>query len=236
MKSPAYPKHAALEALRRELGPKLRSGSELLAECERRDPPGVLAPVPPPEGDELGALLAGLRAGRLAEVLVPGPSRGGGLLLAALLSQARREGRYLALLDVGGGFVAEGLPERDLQSLLWVGCGSVEQAVAAFDVLARDENFHWILLDGRDATPEDWRAARPALWQRLSRQLRERGAVGVVLARAPVAAAAKDRHALVSRLALASLHEERAALAATLRVRPADAAFSEDRSRRRLAG
>lgn len=226
-------KLAAFAALRRDLAGKVRTGSELLEERTRRE--SLEAPVPL-GGEGLEALVAGLGRGRLVEVLVPGPSRGGGLFLAALLAQARREGRYAALLDVGGGFAAEDHPARDLESLLWAGCDSVEQAVAAFDVVARDENFHWIVLDGREAAPEDWRRVRAALWRRLARHLRERGAVGVLMARGAVTTAAKDRHELVSRLDLASLHEERARLAATVRVRPAREECGEQGGRQRLVG
>lgn len=209
-------KLAALEALRRELGGKVRSGSEFLEECEQRGPVATAA-----TGNEAETFVAGLRPGRLNEVIVPGPSRGGGLVLAALLARARREGQYAVLLDVGSGFAIESFPERDLESLLWIGCDSMAQAVAAFDVAARDENFRWFVLDGRDAAPEDWRAVRPALWQRIAQPLRERGAVGLILSRVPVTNVAKDRYELESRFDLEALHEERDRLLAAVRARPA---------------
>ncbi len=171
-------------------------------------------------------------AGRLTEILVPGPSRGGGLFLAALLARTRRAGHYAVLFDVGSGFEVESFPERDLESLLWVGCDSVVQAVAGFDVAARDENFRCFVLDGRDAAPEDWRAVRPALWQRVVRQLRERDAVGAILARRTATAVAKDRYELVSRLELDSLHRERGGVAAQVRARRAGAGFGEEGRRR----
>jgi hypothetical protein len=233
---PAPDKLAALASLRRELAGKVRSGTEFLAECERRDPEEATALA------GLDAILGGgFKRGRLTEIHVPGPSRGGGLVLASLLARARQAGQYAILFDVGSGFSVESFPERDLESLLWVGCDSAAQAVSVWDVAARDDNFRWFLLDGRDCTPEDWRAVRPAQWQRIVGQMREREAVGVVFARGPVTAVAKDRLELVSPLGLESLHQDREAIVASLRFRRVEGGAGEKAGRgeggeRRMAG
>ena len=148
--------------------------------------------------------------GQLTEILVRSVSRGGGVVLAELLAQARREGRYAMLLDVGSGFAIESFPERDLESLLWVGCDSARQAVEVLDVATRDENFHLFLLDGRDCDPGDWKAIRPQAWYRVLNQLRQREAVAVIFARGEVTAASKHRLEVTSRLDLDCLHRERA--------------------------
>lgn len=227
-----HPKAAALASLRQALGSKVRSGSEFLHESQGR---GMEASPPPGGSSGVEELVAGLRPGRITEVIVTGPSRGGGLVLAALLGRARREERYAVLFDVGGGFAIESFPGRDLESLLWIGCDSVEQAVAAFDVAARDENFRWFILDGRDVRPEDWRAVRPALWQRIAQPLRERGATGLILSRVPVTGVAKERYELEARFDLEALYEERSRLLATVRVRSARGESGERRGNR-LAG
>lgn len=235
----AAARFAAIETLRAQLGPRLCSGTDLLRQCVE-DVGEISVPREGGMAGEKGIeeLVAGLRPGRLTEILVPGPSRGGGLVLAALLARMRREGSYAVLFDVGSGFDIAGFPERDLESLLWVGCDSVAQAVAAFDVAVRDENFRAFVLDGRDARPEDWRAVRPALWQRIAHPLRERRATGLILARSPVTALAKDRYELFSRLELEGLYEERGRLLAAVRARPARGNLGESRvdERPRLAG
>jgi hypothetical protein len=108
-------------------------------------------------------------------------------------------------------------------------------------VAAHDENYRWFLLDGRDCTPEDWRAVRPAQWQRIVGQMREREAVGVIFARGPVTAVAKDRLELVSPLGLESLHQDREAIVASLRFRRVEGGAGENAGRgeggeRRMAG
>lgn len=226
-----FSKTAALEALRRELGTRVCLGTELLQHQDRREPrqeSGV---------GELDRLLGGgLARGRLTEIVVPGPSQGGGLVLASLCARSRREGHYAMLLDIGGGMAVEQLPGRDLESLLWVGCESAAQAVAVFDVAVRDENFRWFLIDGRDCRPEDWRAVRPAYWQRIGGHLRESEAVAVLLARAPVTTLAKDRVELVSRLDLEGLHREREELIASIRFRRAAVEVADRRAEIQLAG
>ncbi len=212
----SHPKAAALASLRQALGTNVRSGSEWLRECESRETPLLRSPA-----GEIGidVLLEGLRPGRITEVIVAGPSRGGGLIFAALLARARCEGRYMALVDVGSGLVIENIPERDLESLLWIGCDSVEQAVAACDVVARDENFRWLLVDGREARSEDWRTVPPSVWQRIVRSLREQGVIGLILARVPVTGVVKDRYEVQTHLDAEAFHEERSRLLKRMRVR-----------------
>lgn len=225
------PKTAAIEALRRELGARVCLGTELLQQQGRREPrqeTGV---------GELDRLLGGgLARGRLTEIVVPGPSRGGGMVLAALCARSRSEGHYAMLIDIGGGMAVEQLPARDLESLLWVGCESAAQAVAVFDVAVRDENFRWFLIDGRDCRPEDWREVRPAHWQRIGGPLREREAVAVLLARSAVTNLAKDRVELVSRLDLEALHREREELIASIRFRRAAVETGSRSAEIQLAG
>ncbi|MCB1206727.1 MAG: hypothetical protein KDN18_20890 [Verrucomicrobiae bacterium] len=226
----------AVKSLRKELGSRLFFGTDLLREFGKNGAGEAFPPAGGVAGESgIAGLVAGLRPGRLTEVVVAGPSQGGGLVLAALLARARLEGSYAMLFDVGSGFAVESFPDRDLETLLWVGCDSVLQAVTAFDIAARDENFRWFVLDGREGKSEDWRAVRPSLWQRISLLLRERGAAGLILARTPVTGVSKDRHEVTARFGLEALHAERSRLFSAVRVGQGSGNHGEG-GRRRLAG
>lgn len=217
-------KSDALESLRRQLGRQIKSGSELLQEREEKTLRLVTG-----LGGLNAALGGGLQPGQLTEIIGRGPSRGGGVIMAALLARARSEGRYVMLLDIGAGFSIESFPERDLESLLWVGCDSAMQAVEALDVATRDENFPLFLLDGRDCEPSDWKSVRAQQWYRILNQLRQREAVAVLFARSEVTSATKHRLELVSRLALDDLHQERDAILNRAQFRPGRQ-FTEERA------
>lgn len=205
----------ALKSLRKQLGRQLKSGTEFLQEREQKTIRLVTG-----LGGLNAALGGGLPQGQLTEIIGRGPSRGGGVVMAALLARARREGRYVMLFDIGAGFSIGGFPERDLESLLWVGCDSAKQAVEALDVATRDENFPLFLLDGRDCEPSDWKSVRAQQWYRILNQLRQREAVAVLFARSEVTSATKHRLELVSRLALDDLHQERDAVLSRVQFQP----------------
>jgi len=214
----------AIQALRKQLGRQIKSGTELLEEREQKPLHLVTG-----AGGLNAALGGGLPQGQLTEIIGRGPSRGGGVIMAALLARARSEGRYVMLLDIGAGFSIGSFPERDLGSLLWVGCDSAMQAVEALDVATRDENFPLFLLDGRDCEPSDWKSVRAQQWYRILNQLRQREAAAVLFARSEVTSATKHRLELVSRLVLDDLHQERDAILSRTEIRPGRQ-FTEERA------
>lgn len=221
---------ATLESLRRQLGRQVKSGAELLREREQKEIRLVTG-----LGGLNEMLGGGLVRGQLTEIIGRGVSRGGGVVMAGLLAQARREGRYAMLLDVGSGFSPESFPERDLESLLWVGCDSAKQAVEALDVATRDENFHLFLLDGRDCDQAEWKSVRAPQWYRILNQLRQREAVAVLFARSEVTAATKHRLEMISPLTLDCLHQERGVILSQVQFQPVNR-FTEDRGGARQAG
>ena len=103
-------KSDALESLRKQLGRQIKSGSEFLQEREQK----TIRLVTGLDGLN-AALGGGLPSGQLTEIIGRGPSRGGGVIMAALLARARSEGRYVMLLDIGAGFSIGSFPERDLE-------------------------------------------------------------------------------------------------------------------------
>lgn len=205
-------KVAAMAAIRNQLGNRVVSGSEFLRlheTKETRTATGLSG-----LNEQLGG---GLPRGQLTEIVSPDVSAGSGLggsglVMAELLAQARRERRYVMLLDVGCGFTPESFPEPDLEALLWVGCESAQQAVEALDIASRDENFQLFLLDLRSCEPADWSNVRANQWYRVLGQLRPREAMGVIFARKAVTAASKHRLSVSANLSVDSLDRERAEL------------------------
>jgi RecA/RadA recombinase len=181
-------KTAKLLALRQQWGSKITSGAALLEARESLE-------VHWSSGlDWLDAELGGgLAKGRVTEMIAGKQSGGAGLVLAALLAQARQTGSYALLCDVGGSFSVESFADEDLETLLWVGCRTLDEAVAALDVATRDENFSLLLLDGRGAVTDRGGGVRTALWQRLAQQVRERGSMLVVFSGGDLGIPAKSR-------------------------------------------
>ncbi len=132
--------------------------------------------------------------------------------MAELLALARRERRYVILLDVGRGFTPWSFSDRDLEVLLWVGCDNAQMAIEALDVATRDENFSLFLVDLRDSEAADWKSVRSSQWYRILGQMRERETAAVLFSPAPVTAASKVRVEVAVPMPLASLNENRAEL------------------------
>lgn len=204
---------AALAAIRKQLGTRVQSGSDLLRVREAREPGSATGLEGLNE-----ALGGGLPKGQFTEI-VGGRSGGAGLVLAAFLEEARRERRYVLLLDVGGGCDPGDFPERDLEGVLWVGCRGLGEAVEAFDIASRDENFSLFLLDLRGVEPSDCRGVAASRWQRILGQLRQREAAGVLFVDGPVIPMAKRRIEVEAGLSCGDLDRERETLWGRLRFR-----------------
>lgn len=200
-------KIAAMAALRNQLGNQIVSGSEFLRLHETKETRAAtgLSGL----NEKLGG---GLPRGQLTEIVAQGEGGGSGLVFAELLAKARREQRYAMLFDVGCGFTPESFPEADLESLLWVGCESAQEAVEALDIASRDENFQLFLLDLRSCEPSDWYSVRANQWYRVLGQLRPREAMAVIFARKAVTAASKHRLSVEAGLSVDCLDRERAEL------------------------
>lgn len=231
-KKVALDKVVTLQSLRQqlgeELGQKITSGAELLDEQQRRESRWSSG-----REDWDASLGGGWAQGQLTELIAPEVSTGSGLVMAQLLARARQERRYVILLDVGQGFSMEGFSANDLETLLWVGCGSAKEAIKALDVVSRDENFFLFLIDLRDSEPSDWRSVRASQWYRVLGQLRQRESVALLFARQAVTAAAKQRLELKQRLSWESLEGEREVLKASIRFQQSQVVAPECKRRPR---
>lgn len=219
-------KVAALADLRKQLGTRVVTGSELLQVQETREVRSVTGMAG--LNQQLGG---GLPKGQMIEIIDSGKG-GGGLVLVEMLAEARQSRNYVVWVDVGCGFSPEGLPEHDLESLLWVGCSSAKEAVEVLDTVSRDENFSLFLIDLRGSTPHDWRSVRASQWQRILAQLRQHKSSAVLFASEPVTSAAKSRVRVKAELSCRDLDENREQLWGRLRFSPVEKAVVSAPSQR----
>ncbi len=160
----------------------------------------------------------GIPAGALTEVVVPPASAGSGLVLGALIGLARRENAYLALVDGGDGFDPETMGFERLEHLFWVRCSRLEQAVEAADLLLRDSNFRFHVVDLSHHDSGRLRRVPGRVWYRFQRLARQEGAVVVCFSPVGVIPSARLRLSCLPGEGLEQLDWPREQLAAGLRV------------------
>ena len=91
--------------------------------------------------DQKGGFLRG------AVTEVCGSIAGGGLLLAAVVDAAVRDGLFVGLIDAANSFEPSDWVDEQLRRILWVMCGSAGPAIRAADILLRDGNLPVVVLD-----------------------------------------------------------------------------------------
>jgi hypothetical protein len=163
---PASPR---LDALLRDLGPRIRRGSPPV------EPPAPL-PTGIPQIDRLAG--GGFPRGRLSEIAGP-PSSGRTSLALALLAQSTRAGELAAVVDGADAFdPASALAcGAALERVLWVRAPRLREALRSAERLLEARGFALVLLDLAAA---DLRVA-PATWPRLARAAAASGTGLVVL-------------------------------------------------------
>ena len=148
------------------------------------------------------ALEGGLSTGVLSEVVSAAPSSGGQTVLLHLLEAMRRQRRFVALVDGGDAFDPQGTPPALLEHLLWARCGSVKEAMAAADVLLRDENLGMALVDLRGCDRREVRRVKSTDWYRLQRLAGQGGRYVCVFTEREMIPAAQTRVVLDRPLSL----------------------------------
>ncbi|MDB6127659.1 MAG: hypothetical protein JWM35_1555 [Verrucomicrobia bacterium] len=126
------------------------------------------------------ALGGGLPPGQLTELVSTTTGSGGQLVLTRLLLTTRAERQRVALLDGADGFVPESVPIDALRHLVWVRPRTLEEALAAADVLVRDGNYAVIALDLRGMNERMLLNTPKSLWHRLHRAAESRPAAVLV--------------------------------------------------------
>ena len=161
----------------------------------------------------------GLPRGAMTEIVAsPEAGPGGSLLFYGLLHVVLQKGERLILIDGKTGFDPRGLPQAELNRLLWVRCRDALGAMRAADLAVRDGNVPLLVLLLTLNPPNEMRRITAALWQRLH-LLAEKSGV-TLLAWTPQAqiGCARLRVSVGGAFPLARLHVSRAELVAGLSV------------------
>lgn len=153
-----------LRQLLAERFPHLRQGVAVAPPVETQ-PTGVPA---------LDALLGGgLLRGEFTELVAPADGSGSAQVVHALLRQVAVEGRFLALVDGADSFDAAAVELEVLSRLLWVRCARAEEALKAADLLLRDRNIPFVVLDLKLNPVAQLRKISSSVWYRCARLLEQ---------------------------------------------------------------
>ena len=140
--------------------------------------PGVrsgLEPTRPPARWPTGVssfdavLGGGLAAGAITELVGSGHGSGSAQVIHALLRRVAAEGRFLALVDGQDSFDVDGADPAVLPRLLWVRCRTAAEALKATDLLLRDRNFPFVVLDLKLNPAAQLRRLASSVWHRFAR-------------------------------------------------------------------
>lgn len=173
--------------------------------------PGA-APLPTgwPEWD---AQTGGLRSAEITEIC--GSLAGTHLVVESLLESCTRAGWLGAWVDAGDSLEVADWAPRHLQRLLWVRCRTALSALKAADLLVRDGNCTWVVLDLQGLASPALRGVCGTHWHRFHRLLSTQRATLVVLSRNPLVEGVRVRIASAQSWPLNALEYPRTELRRT---------------------
>lgn len=156
-------------------------------------------------------------AGAISEVV----GCGVGMLVAGLLGEPEACAALpdFVLVDGGDGFDPASYGAAACSRLLWVRCRGVAEMVKAADLLVRDGNVPFVLLDSCGIPRRELQGVAAALWWRLKLAAEATGCRVVVMSAEAQVPCAALRVALNARLGLEDFELPRRELIGRLRVR-----------------
>ena len=144
---------------------------------------------------------------------------GGILLLYGLLHFAAQRSERVAIIDGKDTFQPKGLPQGDLQRLLWTRCQTAKEAVQAVDLAARDGNFPLIILLLTLNPATELRRIPSTTWHRLQMLVEKSAATLLVFTPYPQVGRTRLRLSAGGDFPLKKLHRCRSELLPALRIK-----------------
>ncbi|MBB5350399.1 hypothetical protein HNR46_000623 [Haloferula luteola] len=121
--------------------------------------------------------------GAISEVMGPGL----GMLVAGLLGEVEERVDFpeFVLVDGGDGFDPASFTVAACSRLLWVRCQAVREMFQAAELLVRDGNVPFVLLDTCGMEEREWRGVSDSVWWRLKWVAEKTGCRLVVMSLRP---------------------------------------------------
>jgi hypothetical protein len=193
------PNTTSLVSLRRVLSerfPKAHSG---------RRPP-VAARVVATGIPVLDQLLGGgWPKGKLCELVGTGASSGSAQVIHALLHRVAEGGQFIALVDGMDSFDVDAVEADVLTRLLWVRCNKADEALKAADILLRDRNFPFVVVDLKLNTVVQLRKIQSSVWHRFRRLQEQNGTTLLIVTPAQLVGGARCRVRVGSKLGIEAM-------------------------------
>lgn len=161
---------------------------------------------------------AGLPKGALTELVSPQKSGGSALLLRRLIENLAANGQYLALVDGRDSFDPQSVEQAACDRLLWVRCHNAKETVQAADILLRDGNLPFAVIDLQFNPEREIRRLPGQTWYRLQTLVAKTNATCLILTPSKSVSAARLRLTMNSLLHVESLERQEKHLLKTLQL------------------
>lgn len=165
--------------------------------------------------DEL--LDGGWPRGKLSELVGTGAGSGSAQVIHALLHGLAASGHFLALVDGLDSFDVDAVEADVLARLLWVRCTRAEEALKAADILLRDRNFPFVIVDLKLNPVAQLRKIQSSVWHRFRRLQEQNGSTLLVVTPTQLVGGAHCRVRLESKLGLEAMTRPPAEIVDSLR-------------------
>ena len=189
-----------LRALLSEKFPGLRMRLEESRPAEYKFQPTALPQVDRP-------LRGGLPKGALTEIVAARETCGSATLIKTLLQQCAKTNQIGALIDGNNSFEVGQIDKNVLTGLLWIRCQTAEAAVKAADLVLRDGNLSFVLLDLKLNPEKQLRKIPPRTWYRFQRLVEHTAAVCIVITPRTMVSGAQARITMQPQLSLDAVEQ-----------------------------
>jgi len=143
--------------------------------------------------------------GKLVELAGIGAGSGSVQVIHALLHRVAASGQFLALVDGMDSFDVDAVGAEVLARLLWVRCTRADEALKAADILLRDRNFPFVVVDLKLNPVAQLRKIQSSVWHRFRRLQEQNGTTLLVVTPTQLVGGAHCRVRMKSGLGMESM-------------------------------